>query len=51
MVSKEQASMVLAKGIAASQPEEARKLLAPIAAEKSDVAQVAATALNELPQK
>jgi hypothetical protein len=51
MVSKEQASMVLAKGIAASQPEEARKLLTPIAAEKSDVAQAAATALSELPQK
>ncbi len=29
MVSKEQASMVLANGIAASQPEEARKLLTP----------------------
>ena len=51
MVSKEQASMVLANGIAASQPEEARKLLTPIAAEKSDVAQAAAAALNELPQK
>jgi len=51
MVSKEEASMVLAKGIAASQPEEARKLLTPIAAEKSDVAQAAATALSELPQK
>jgi hypothetical protein len=51
MVSKEQASMVMAKGIAASQPEEARKLLTPIAAEKSDVAQAAVTALGELPQK
>lgn len=51
MVSKDQASMVLANGIAASQPEEARKLLTPIAAEKSDVAQAAATALSALPQK
>jgi hypothetical protein len=51
MVSKEQASMVLAKGIAATQPEEARKLLMPIAAEKSDVAQAASAALSELPQK
>ena len=51
MVSKEQASMVLATGIAASRPEEARKLLTPIATEKSDVAQAASTALSELPQK
>jgi hypothetical protein len=51
MVSKEQASMVLAKGIAASQPEEARKLLTPIAAEKSDIAQAAATALSDISQK
>jgi hypothetical protein len=51
MVSKDQASIVLAKGIAASQPEEARKLLTPIAAEKSDVAQAASAALGELPQK
>jgi hypothetical protein len=42
---------VLAKGIAASQPEEARRLLTPIAAEKSEVAQPAANALSELPQK
>ena len=51
MVSKEQASMVLAKGIAASQPEEARKLLTPIAAEKSDISQAAVAALSEIPQK
>jgi hypothetical protein len=51
MVSRDQASMVLANGIAASQPEEARKLLLPIAAEKSDVAQAATSALSEIPQK
>jgi tetratricopeptide (TPR) repeat protein len=51
MVSKDQASLVLARGIAATQPEEARKLLTPIAAEQSDVAQAASAALGELPAK
>jgi len=51
MVSKDQASMILAQGIAKSQPEEARKLLMPIAGEKSDISQAASTALGELPQK
>jgi hypothetical protein len=51
MVSKEEASMVLAKGIAATQPEEARKLLVPIAEEHSEISQSAVTALGELPQK
>lgn len=50
MVSKDQASMVLAKGLAATQPEEARKLLLAIAAESSDVSQLAVSALGELPQ-
>jgi hypothetical protein len=51
MVSKEQASMVLAQGIAASRPEEARKLLTPIADAHSDISQAASAALGELPQK
>ena len=50
MVSKDQASITLAKGIAATQPDEARKLLVPIASEHSDVSQIAVTAMAELPQ-
>ena len=49
MVSKEQASITLAKGIAGTQPEEARKLLLPIANEHSDISEAAVTALGELP--
>jgi hypothetical protein len=49
MVSKEQAAMTLAQGIAATQPEEARKLLLPIASAHSDVSQAAVTAMAELP--
>jgi hypothetical protein len=49
MVSKEQASMILAKGIASTQPAEARKLLVPIAEEHSDVSQSAVTALADIP--
>ncbi len=49
MVSKDQASIILAKGIAATQPEEARKLLVPIASSHSDISQAAVTAMAELP--
>lgn len=49
MVSKEQASIALAEGIAPTQPEEARKLLLPLASAKSDISQAAVTALSELP--
>jgi hypothetical protein len=49
MVSKEQASIVLARGIAATQPDEARKLLVPIASLHSDISQIAVTAMAELP--
>ncbi len=51
MVSKDQATVTLAKGIAATQPEEARKLLLPIADEHNDISQSAVTALGELPAK
>ena len=49
MVSKEQAGIILAKGIAATQPEEARKLLLPIAEMHSDISEAAVTAIAELP--
>src|SRR6185437_8014752 len=51
MVSKDQAAMALAKGLAATQPEEARKLLLPLANAHSDISQAAVTALSELPAK
>jgi len=51
MVSKTQASYTLAKGLAATQPEEARKLLTAIASDKSDVSGIAVTALQELPKQ
>lgn len=52
LVSKDQADITLAKGIAATQPEEARKLLVPLAGKVGrDVAQIATSALAELPQK
>jgi hypothetical protein len=49
MVSKDQAAMTLAEGIAPTQPEEARKLLTPIASAHSDISQTAVTALADLP--
>jgi predicted negative regulator of RcsB-dependent stress response len=51
LVSKEEAQYTLAKVIAPTRPEEARKLLQQLAGEKSDVSQIAQTAMNELPQK
>jgi predicted negative regulator of RcsB-dependent stress response len=51
LVSKNQATYTYAKGIASTRPEEARKLLLQIAGDKSDVSQIALTALNDLPQK
>jgi predicted negative regulator of RcsB-dependent stress response len=51
LVSKTQATFTYANVIAASKPDEARKLLIQIAGEKSDVSQLAVTAMNDLPQK
>ena len=51
LVSKNQAIIALAKGLAATQPEEARKLLLPIASSQSEVSQVAVAALSDLPRK
>ena len=49
MVSKNQANYILARGISAKQPAEARKLLVELADTKSEISQVAVTALGELP--
>lgn len=49
MVSKDQAAMTLAQGIASTQPEEARKLLLPIVSAHSDISQAAVTAMTDLP--
>ena len=48
-VSKEQASFTLAKGIAANQPDEARKLLVSIAGLHTEISQAAVAAMAELP--
>lgn len=49
MVSKNQANFVLARGIAAKEPAEARKILVALADTKSEISQVAVTALSEIP--
>jgi hypothetical protein len=49
MVSKNQATMTLAQGIAPTRPEEARKLLLPMAGANSEISQAAVTAMADLP--
>jgi predicted negative regulator of RcsB-dependent stress response len=51
LVSKNQAIFTLAKGLAATQPQEARKLLLPLAGAGTDISQAAVSALGEIPQK
>jgi predicted negative regulator of RcsB-dependent stress response len=51
MVSKTQATITLAKGIGPTKPDEARKLLTPLATQSAEVAGVVTAALGELPQK
>ncbi len=51
LVSKTQATYTLAKGLAPTQPEEARKLLTTIASSQSDVSGIAVSALQELPKQ
>lgn len=51
LVSKSQAEFALAKGIAPTQPEEARKLLLALAGEQNDASQAATTALQDLPSR
>jgi predicted negative regulator of RcsB-dependent stress response len=51
LVSKTQATFTYAGVIAPTRPEEARKLYTQLAGEKSDIAQMATTAIASLPQK
>ncbi len=51
LVSKTQATYTLAKGLAPTQPEEARTLLNSIASAGSDVSGIAVSALQELPKQ
>jgi predicted negative regulator of RcsB-dependent stress response len=50
-VSKEQASIALARALALSKPAEARKLLEPLRTERPAISQVAITLLSQLPQQ
>lgn len=51
LVSKSQATFTFANIITPTRPEEARKLYTQLAAEKSDISQMALTAMGNLPQK
>ncbi|MEP6715014.1 MAG: hypothetical protein ABJC09_05545 [Terriglobia bacterium] len=51
LVSKDQATFTLARGLIPTQPEEARKLLLAMAQSKSEISQVAVAAMNDLPAK
>lgn len=51
MVSKTEATIALAKGLAATKPDEARKLLQGLSGQSPEVASVVTSALGELPQK
>jgi predicted negative regulator of RcsB-dependent stress response len=51
LVSKEQATIVYAKGIGATRPDEARKLLTPLTTPPSDISPIVTAALADLPQK
>ena len=51
VVSKEQATIDYAQAIAPAQPDEARKLLTPLANTPSDISSIASVALSSLPRK
>ena len=51
LVSKNQATFALAKGLIPTKPEEARKLLIGMASAASDISQVAVAAMQDLPQQ
>jgi len=51
LVSKEQATIALGGLLAASRPEEARKLLEPLRTERSAVSRSAISVLSEIPGK
>lgn len=50
-VSKDQASIALARALIATQPEEARKILEPLRTQSNSVGQVALTLYGQLPNK
>jgi predicted negative regulator of RcsB-dependent stress response len=50
-VSKDQATIALARYLAPTKPQDARKLLEPLRTERSTISQAALKALAELPQK
>ncbi len=50
-VSKDQATIALARYMASYNPQEARKLLEPLRTERSTISRMALTALSEMPQK
>lgn len=51
LVSKDQATIAYAQAIAPTQPDEARKLLQPLASSTSDISSIAGAALASLPKK
>ncbi len=51
LVSKEQATVALARLLAPTKPDEARKLLEPLRTERSAVSRAAITALSDIPAK
>ena len=51
LVSKEQATIALAKYLAPYNPQEARKLLEPLRADRSAISTVALSTLSTIPQK
>lgn len=50
-VSKDQAIIALARYLAPTDPQQARKLLEPLRTERSSISRVALTVLSEIPQK
>ncbi len=51
LVSKNQATYTLARGLIPTQPEEARKLLLTLASSQPEISQAAVAAMNDLPAK
>jgi len=51
LVSKEEATLALARVLAKSKPAEARKLLEPLRSERGPVSRAAITALNDIPAR
>jgi predicted negative regulator of RcsB-dependent stress response len=51
LVSKEQATIALARVLSKDKPEEARKLLEPLRGERGPISRAALSVLGELPQR